>query len=81
MERVTQQEIEEAISRASREVFETMLLLPLEIDASVMRTVVEPGDLRRRRSSGGHRWVMDRNGPSIVLASICAAIRRCPADD
>jgi chemotaxis protein CheX len=42
MEKVTQQEIEAAISRASREVFETMLRLPLEIDASVMRTVIEP---------------------------------------
>jgi chemotaxis protein CheX len=42
MEKVTQQEIEQAVSRASREVFETMLNLPLEIDPSVMRTIIEP---------------------------------------
>lgn len=42
METVTQQEIEHAISKASREVFETMLNLPLEVDPSVMRTVIEP---------------------------------------
>jgi chemotaxis protein CheX len=42
MEQVTQQEIEGAVSRASREVFETMLNLPLEIDPSMMRTVIEP---------------------------------------
>jgi chemotaxis protein CheX len=42
MEQVTQQEIEHAISKASREVFETMLNLPLEIDPSVMRNVIEP---------------------------------------
>lgn len=42
MEKVTQQEIEHAISKASREVFETMLHLPLEIDRSVMRNVIQP---------------------------------------
>lgn len=42
MENVTQHEIEQAISKASREVFETMLNLPLEIEASVMRAVIEP---------------------------------------
>jgi len=42
METVTQQEIEQAISKASREVFETMLNLPLEIDPSVVRNVIEP---------------------------------------
>lgn len=42
MEKVTQQEIEQAISKASREVFETMLNLPLEVDRSVMRTLIEP---------------------------------------
>jgi chemotaxis protein CheX len=42
MEKVTQQEIEQAISKASREVFETMLNLPLEIDPSVMHSVIEP---------------------------------------
>jgi len=42
METVTQQEIEQAISKASREVFETMLNLPLEVDPSVMRKVIEP---------------------------------------
>jgi chemotaxis protein CheX len=42
MEKVTQQEIEYAISKASREVFETMLNLPLEIDPSVVRDAIEP---------------------------------------
>ena len=42
MEKVTQQEIEQAVSKASREVFETMLNLPLEVDQSVMRTTIEP---------------------------------------
>ncbi len=42
MEKVTQQEIEQAISKASREVFETMLNLPLEVDPSVMRNVIDP---------------------------------------
>jgi chemotaxis protein CheX len=42
METVTQQEIEQAISKASRDVFETMLNLPLEVDPSVMRKVIEP---------------------------------------
>jgi chemotaxis protein CheX len=42
VEIVTQQEIEQAISKASREVFETMLNLPLEVDPSVMRKVIEP---------------------------------------
>jgi len=42
MEKVTQQEIEQAVSKASREVFETMLNLPLEVDPSVMRTTIEP---------------------------------------
>src|SRR5271155_4870742 len=42
MEKVTQQEIEQAVSKASREVFETMLSLPLEIDPSVMRNRIEP---------------------------------------
>jgi chemotaxis protein CheX len=36
MEKVTQQEIEQAVSKASREVFETMLNLPLEVDPSVI---------------------------------------------
>jgi chemotaxis protein CheX len=39
---VTQQEIEEAVSKSSRDVFETMLNMPLEIDPSVMRNVIEP---------------------------------------
>jgi chemotaxis protein CheX len=43
METVTQQDIEQAISKASREVFETMLNLPLEIEPSVMQTVIAPG--------------------------------------
>jgi chemotaxis protein CheX len=42
MEKVTQQEIEQAVSRAARDVFETMLNLPLEVDPSVMRTTIEP---------------------------------------
>jgi chemotaxis protein CheX len=42
MEKVTQQEIEQAISKAAREVFETMLNLDLEIEPSVMREVIEP---------------------------------------
>lgn len=42
MEKVTQQEIEQAISTASREVFETMLNLPLEVDPSVMHNIIEP---------------------------------------
>jgi chemotaxis protein CheX len=42
MEKLTQQDIEKAISKASREVFETMLNLPLEVEPSVMRSVIEP---------------------------------------
>jgi chemotaxis protein CheX len=42
MEKITQLEIEQAISKASREVFETMLCLPLEIDPSMTQTVIEP---------------------------------------
>src|SRR5580698_1846820 len=42
MDTVTQKDIEQAISKASREVFETMLNLPLEIDPSVMQKVIEP---------------------------------------
>lgn len=42
METVTQLEIEQAISKASREVFETMLNLPLEVMPSVMHSVIEP---------------------------------------
>jgi chemotaxis protein CheX len=42
MQTVTQQDIEQAIAKASREVFETMLNLPLEIEPSVMKTVIEP---------------------------------------
>jgi chemotaxis protein CheX len=42
METVTQQDIEQAISKASGEVFGTMLNLPLEIDPSVTRKVIEP---------------------------------------
>src|SRR5208282_1494902 len=41
MEKVTQQDIEQAVSKASREVFETMLGLPLEIDRSVMHNHIE----------------------------------------
>jgi chemotaxis protein CheX len=42
METVTQKDIEHAISKASREVFETMLNLPLEIEPSIMQNVIEP---------------------------------------
>jgi chemotaxis protein CheX len=42
VEKVTQQDIEQAISKASREVFETMLGLPLEIDPSLTRNRIEP---------------------------------------
>ncbi|HTB16296.1 MAG TPA: chemotaxis protein CheX [Bryobacteraceae bacterium] len=42
METVTQQDVEQAIFKASREVFETMLNLPLEIEPSVMTKVIEP---------------------------------------
>jgi chemotaxis protein CheX len=42
MQTVTQLEIEQAISKASREVFETMLNLPLEVMPSVMHSVIEP---------------------------------------
>jgi chemotaxis protein CheX len=42
METVTQQDIEQAVSKASREVFETMLSMPLEIEPSVMRHEIEP---------------------------------------
>jgi len=42
MQTVTQNEVEQAVSKASREVFETMLSLPLEIEPSVMRQVIEP---------------------------------------
>jgi chemotaxis protein CheX len=42
MEKVTQEEIEQAVSKAAREVFETMLSLPLEIDPSEMHNVIEP---------------------------------------
>ncbi len=42
MENVTQQDIDQAISKACREVFETMLNLPLEVEPSVMRKVIEP---------------------------------------
>ena len=42
MQTVTQQEIEQAVSKASREVFETMLSMTLEIEPSVMRKVIEP---------------------------------------
>jgi chemotaxis protein CheX len=42
MEKVTQQDIEQAISKASREVFETMLNLPLEVKPAGMRKVIEP---------------------------------------
>jgi chemotaxis protein CheX len=42
METVTQQEIEQAVSKAAREVFQTMLNLPLEVDPSVMRSAIEP---------------------------------------
>ncbi len=42
MDTVTQQDIEQAVSKAAREVFDTMLGLPIEIDASVMRNHIEP---------------------------------------
>jgi chemotaxis protein CheX len=42
MQTVTQLEIEQAISQASRDVFETMLNLPLVVDPSVMRQIIEP---------------------------------------
>ena len=42
METVTQQDIEQAISQASKEVFDTMLNMPLRIDPSVKRTSIEP---------------------------------------
>jgi chemotaxis protein CheX len=42
METVTQQDIEFAVSKAAREVFETMLSLPLEIEPSVMCAAIEP---------------------------------------
>jgi chemotaxis protein CheX len=42
MENVTQQDIEQAVTKASREVFETMLNLPLEVDPSVTQTEIEP---------------------------------------
>jgi chemotaxis protein CheX len=42
MQTVTQQEIEQAISKASRDVFETMLNLALEVEPSVTRKVIEP---------------------------------------
>lgn len=42
METITQQDVEQAVSQASREVFETMLNLPLEIEPSVMHTHIEP---------------------------------------
>jgi chemotaxis protein CheX len=42
MERVTEQDIEQAISTAAREVFDTMLHLPLAAEASVMRHHIEP---------------------------------------
>lgn len=42
MDKVTQENIETAISKASREVFETMLNLPIETEPSVTRNVIEP---------------------------------------
>src|ERR1017187_2864332 len=42
MEKLTQQDIEQAISKASREVFETMLNLPLEVEPAGMRSVIDP---------------------------------------
>jgi chemotaxis protein CheX len=42
MEKVTQKDIELAVTKASREVFETMLNMPLEVDESVTRAVIEP---------------------------------------
>lgn len=42
MEKVTQQDIEQAVGQAAREVFETMLNLPLLLEPSVMRNHIEP---------------------------------------
>jgi chemotaxis protein CheX len=42
MEVVTQLDIEQAISKAARDVFETMLMLPLAIDASMIKQKIEP---------------------------------------
>jgi|HubBroStandDraft_4_1064222.scaffolds.fasta_scaffold60894_3 chemotaxis protein CheX len=42
MPTVTQQEIEQAVSKAAREVFETMLNLPLQIEPSVMQQAIKP---------------------------------------
>jgi chemotaxis protein CheX len=42
VEKIPQQEIERAVSSAARDVFGTMLNLPLEIDPSVMRKDIEP---------------------------------------
>jgi chemotaxis protein CheX len=42
MDTVMQQDIEHAVSKASREVFETMLNLPLEVDPSITQTEIEP---------------------------------------
>jgi len=42
MENVTQVDIEQAVSKAAREVFETMLMLPLEVEPSLMRNHIEP---------------------------------------
>lgn len=42
METVTQQDIEQAVGQASKEVFETMLNIPLVIEPSVMRKQIEP---------------------------------------
>lgn len=42
METLTQQDIEQAVGQASREVFETMLNLPLVVEPSVRRSVIEP---------------------------------------
>jgi chemotaxis protein CheX len=42
MEKVSQQDIEQAITTASREVFETMLNLPLRADPSMTHTTIEP---------------------------------------
>ena len=42
MEKIPQQELEQAIFSAARDVFGTMLNLPLEIDPSVMRHEIEP---------------------------------------
>jgi chemotaxis protein CheX len=42
MEIVTQLDTEHAISKAARDVFETMLMLPLAIDPSVIKHTIEP---------------------------------------